>query len=227
MRLSNQVIIHRRHHANLLHDARIRIPACPPPSSPSRTILASAAEIENTPWLADWIDPTWLPESAANLSAECPRIPRRLCNHVRLQRIQAVELVPDPTLPLAAHHDNPGLHKSAVFSPAFAILSTSPDCTVTVCSTMYRDPVIVPAIFIRQFVRHLICPTEISFGVTPLRRKKLQHRLLSVFALRKHLRQIVPRLLERSPARSRMSDFTVLSTRSLHRHIPVRQLDVS
>jgi hypothetical protein len=43
-------------------------PLSPPPSS--LVGMLSAAEIENTPWLADRIDPTWLPESAANLSAE-------------------------------------------------------------------------------------------------------------------------------------------------------------
>ena len=32
--------------------------------------MLSAAEIENTPWLADLIGPTWLPESAANRSAD-------------------------------------------------------------------------------------------------------------------------------------------------------------
>jgi hypothetical protein len=48
--------------------------ACPPPlSSPGAIPLAaSAAEIEDTPWFADRIDPTWLPESAANLSAAAP-----------------------------------------------------------------------------------------------------------------------------------------------------------
>ena len=43
-------------------------PLSPPPSSPVE--ILSAAEIENTPWLADLIDPTWLPESAANRFAE-------------------------------------------------------------------------------------------------------------------------------------------------------------
>src|SRR5882762_801217 len=85
VRLSNQIIIHRRHHANLLHHARVA--PVPAPSSPVE--ILSAAEIENTPWLADLIDPTWLPESAAKPVGRRPRIPRRLRNHVRLQRIQA------------------------------------------------------------------------------------------------------------------------------------------
>src|ERR1700738_1075844 len=46
--------------------------AFPPPSSPLglASLPASAAEIEKTPWLAEPIEPTWLPESAAKRSAE-------------------------------------------------------------------------------------------------------------------------------------------------------------
>ncbi len=154
VRLSNQIIIHRRHHANLLHDARVRFPhARRRPHLRRRSHSRSAAEIENTPWFADRIDPTWLPESAANRSAEARAFRVASVIMSGFSAFRPLNLYRDPPCPYPPTTTIPACTSSAVFSPAFAILSTSLDspspsaarCTAAPCCSRHTHSPACPS----------------------------------------------------------------------------------
>src|SRR5882757_6140119 len=116
-----------------------------------------------------------------------------------------------PPCPLLPPTTIPACTNSAVFSPDFAILSTSPDCTVTVCCTMYRGPVTFPPYSLASLSVTWICPTEISFGVTPCAVKNFSTISLSVWLFANTCDRSFPVSLKLT-GQIAISDLTVLST---------------
>ena len=181
-------------------------PPPPGPSSPPPPLSPPfAAEIENTPWFAVRIDPTWLPESAANRSADA-----------RAFRVASVIMSGFRAFSPLTHTYPCPFRRSQSQPAAPRLLPRRRDLvhvlqlTVTVCCTITAARYCCSRHTIGLYP-HLYLPHRNLLRRHPLRRKKLQHRILVLLALREHLRQVVPCLLKIT-GHTAESDFTVRST---------------
>src|SRR6185312_956808 len=109
----------------------------------------------------------------------------------------------------------PACTSSAVFCPAFAILSTSVECTVTVCCTTYLGEAwLLPPYSFASLSVTWICPTVISARVIPCSAKNFNTAALSASLLANTAGSSFPASLNVT-GHTALSDFTVRSTRPL------------
>src|ERR1700733_7230488 len=199
--------------------------ASPPPPPSSRAAPLPAGEIENTPWFAERIDPTWLPESAANRSAEARafRVASVIMSDFSAFKPVNSYRIP-PCCPFVPPTTIPACTRSAVFCRLRNLVHILRLHRHRLLHDVSR-PRVVPAILIRQFVGHFDLPHGDLSRRNPLPRKKLQHRRLIRFTFGKHLRKVISCLFEAHRPGRHVGLHGPLH-QPLHRHIPVRQPDV-
>jgi hypothetical protein len=154
----------------------------------------------------------------------CTSIPRRLRNHVWLQRIQAVKSITDP-LSVSAKDNYARLDQPSRLLPSSSNLIH--------IGRMHRHRLLHnipgPGWIVTKLVRLFIRPLNLTdhdlLRRNALIRHELQHSILVRLALRKHLRQIVARLFERHRPDSRIR-FDRSFYQPFHRNVPISQFDV-